>query len=123
MIEAQKSINNCIKMLSNLKIICGVIFESPKSIPLGTIIKLNGANYVLWAQAFHFFVGSQHELKYLTDASPDISSSSKSSNGETATKTVDKWQDDDYAVITWLLNSCESSVSANIIFLFTAKDT
>jgi len=31
-----------------------------------TTVKLNGTNYLLWAQSFRLFVGSQKKLKHLT---------------------------------------------------------
>jgi len=36
------------------------IFETSVSkIVLGTTVKLNGSNYLLWAQAFRIFIGAQ----------------------------------------------------------------
>ena len=37
---------------------------------LATIGKLNGTNYLLWAQFFCLFVDSQKKLKYLTEDPP-----------------------------------------------------
>lgn len=55
-------------------------------------------------------------LKHLTDVPSDAFSFSMYFNGKTVTKTMDMWLDDDYAIITWLLNCCEPSMSADIMF-------
>jgi len=36
----------------------------PKTV-LGTVVKLNGSNYLLWAQAFHIFISAQNKLGHL----------------------------------------------------------
>jgi len=36
----------------------------PKTM-LGTAVKLNESNYLLWAQAFNIFIGAQNKLAYL----------------------------------------------------------
>ena len=38
----------------------------PKAI-LGTTVKLNESNYLLWAQAFCIFIGAQNKLAHLFD--------------------------------------------------------
>jgi len=37
---------------------------------LGTTVKLNGSNYLLWAQSFCIFIGAQNKLAYLLDPPP-----------------------------------------------------
>ena len=37
---------------------------------LGTAVKLNGSNYLLWAQAFRIFIGAQNKLAHLLQAPP-----------------------------------------------------
>ena len=37
---------------------------------LGTIVKLNGSNYLLWAQVFRTFIGAQNKLAHLLQLSP-----------------------------------------------------
>jgi len=32
---------------------------------LGTTVKLNGSNYLLWAQAIRIFIGAQNKLAHL----------------------------------------------------------
>ena len=82
----------------------------PKTI-LETTVKLNGFNYLLWAQAFRIFIGVQDKLAYLLEPPPT-----------TADTTYKTWLSSDYYVMTWLLNSLEENISASVIFLSTAKE-
>ena len=41
----------------------------PKTI-LGTTVKLNGSNYLLWAQTFCIFIGAQNKLDHLLESLP-----------------------------------------------------
>ncbi|KAK4402403.1 Retrovirus-related Pol polyprotein from transposon RE1 [Sesamum angolense] len=77
---------------------------------LGTTVKLTGQNYILWSQAFKLFLGSENKLHHILTSPPP------STDGIFST-----WQQVDYSIMTWLLNSMEESVSANIMFLTTAK--
>ena len=52
-------------------IIAGETF-APKVV-LGTTIKLNGANYLLWAQAFRIFIGALSKLPHLLASPPPTS--------------------------------------------------
>jgi len=44
----------------------------PKTM-LGTTVKLNGSNYLLWKQAFHIFIGAQNKLARLLHEPPATS--------------------------------------------------
>ena len=37
---------------------------------LGTTVKLNGSNYLLWAQTFCIFIGAQNKLDHLLESPP-----------------------------------------------------
>jgi len=37
---------------------------------LGTTVKLNGSNYLLWAQASRIFIGAQNKLAHLLQPLP-----------------------------------------------------
>jgi len=76
-----------------------------------TIVKLNGTNYLIWAQSFRLFVGAQKKMKHLTNAL------SNTQDSECA-----DWLADDYCVIAWLVNSTDVKVSAGVMFLRTAKE-
>ena len=76
---------------------------------LGTTVKLNGFNYLLWAQAFRIFIGAQNKLAHLLQASH-----------ATTDPTAVTWLIRDYSVI-WLLNSLEENISGSVMFLTTAK--
>ena len=41
----------------------------PKTM-LGTTVKLNGSNYLLWAQAFRIFIAAQNKLAHLLQSPP-----------------------------------------------------
>jgi len=53
-------------MSSSSTLISSSIVETfvPKMV-LGTTMKLNGSNYLLWAQAFHIFIGALNKLAHL----------------------------------------------------------
>jgi len=82
----------------------------PKTI-LGTTVKLNGSNYLLWAQAFRIFIGAQNKLAHLLK--PPLADKDP---------TYVTWLTGDYFVITWLLNSLEEKICGNVMFLTTTKD-
>ena len=60
----------------------------PKTM-LGTIVKLDGSNYLLLAQAFCIFIDAQNKLAHLLQAPPAITNS-----------TYVTWLTGDYFVIT-----------------------
>ena len=64
-----------------------------------TILKLNGVNYLLWAQSLHFFVDSQKKLKHLTE-DPQVK----------GTDVYNYWEASDCSVLMWLLNSMMRSM-------------
>ena len=82
----------------------------PKTI-LVTTVKLNGSNYLLWAQAFRIFIGIQNKLAYLLQ-----------DQLATTDPTYATWLTGDYSVMTWLLNSLEEKISGSVMFLTTAKE-
>ena len=65
----------------------------PKTM-FGTTVKLNGSNYLLWAQAFRIFIDAQNKLSHLLQ-NPHATSG----------PTYVTWLMGDYSVMTWLLNS------------------
>lgn len=56
-------------------------------------------------------MGFHNKLSHLTDALPDVKDATRSN-----------WQQDDYSIMTWLLNSMESTISINVMFLSTTKE-
>ena len=75
---------------------------------LGTTVKLNGSNYLLWAQTFRIFIGVQRKLAHLLQNSH-----------ATSDPTYIIWLTGDYSVMTWLLNSLEEKISGSVTFLTT----
>ncbi|XP_020266951.1 uncharacterized protein LOC109842493 [Asparagus officinalis] len=73
--------------------------SAPKVV-LGTTIKLNGAKYLLWAQAFRIFIGTQSKLPHLLASPPP-----------TSDPTYNSWLSSDYYVMNWLLSSMEAQIS------------
>jgi len=78
---------------------------------LGTTVKLNGSNYLLWAHAFRIFIGAQNKLAHLLQPPP----------ADTDPTNV-TWLTGDYSDMTWLLNSLEEKINGSVIFLTTAMD-
>ena len=39
---------------------------------MATTVKLNGNNYLLWAQSFKLFIGAQQKVQHLTDDPPNF---------------------------------------------------
>ena len=56
---------------------------------LETTVKLNGSNYLLWAQAFRIFIGAQNKLTHLLEPPP-----------ATTDTTYETWLSGDYCVMT-----------------------
>lgn len=76
---------------------------------IGTSIKLNGSNYILWSRAFLLFLRSQKIRSHLPPPT------AADANDET-------WfTDDDCSTMTWLLKSLGLFMNKNIRFLDTAK--
>jgi len=88
-----------------------MVETSVHKIMLGTTVKLNGSNYLLWVQVFHIFIGAQNKLDLLLQAPP-----------ASTDLTYVTWLIRDYSVITWLLNSLEEKISGSVMFLTTAKE-
>ena len=81
----------------------------PKII-LGTTVKLNGSNYLLWAQNFRIFICAQNKSAHLLESSHVASDT-----------TYKAWLSGKYYVMTWLLNSLEK-INVRVMFLSTAKE-
>jgi len=78
---------------------------------LGTTVKLNGSNYLLWTQAFRIFIRAQNKLAYLLHDPPT-----------TSDPTYMTWLTRDYSMMLWLLNSLEKKISGSVVFLITVKE-
>ena len=96
-----------------------MLFSLPKSntkstfrILGGTTIKLNGTNYLLWAKPFTVFLGTHRKIKHIID---DLSSPKD--------PYYDDWFTIDCSVISWLVNSMESIIASDVMFLTLAKKT
>ena len=77
---------------------------------LETTVKLNGSNYLLWAQVFHIFISAQNKLAHLLQSPPTDTD-----------PTYVIWLTGDYSVMTWLLNNLEEKISGSVMFLHTVK--
>ena len=78
---------------------------------LGTTVKLNGSNYLLWTQAFRLFIRAQNKLAYLLHDPPT-----------TSNPPYMTWLTRDYSMMLWLLNSLEKKISGSVVFLITVKE-
>ncbi|KAG8373563.1 hypothetical protein BUALT_Bualt11G0037500 [Buddleja alternifolia] len=77
---------------------------------VGTTVKLNGPNYLVWSQSIKIFLGAQRKLSHITKAPP----------AETD-KGYEDWLTADYCVRSCLINSIEERISSSVVFLPTAK--
>jgi len=78
---------------------------------LGTTVKLNGSNCLLWVQTFCICIGTQNKLAHRFQDPPT-----------TLDPTYMIWLTGDYSVMTWLLNSLEEKISGGVMFLTIAKE-
>ena len=76
----------------------------------GTSAKLNGKNYLLWAQSFEMFLAVHHKIKHLTEPPPNAKDS-----------TYEDWFEDDLAIVSWMVNSMEPTIAQEMIILQLAK--
>ena len=72
--------------------------------------KLNGKNYLLWAQSFETFIAAHRKIRHLTHLPPDSKDS-----------TYEDWFTDDAAIVSWLVSSMEPSVARGVMMLRPAK--
>jgi len=87
-----------------------IVETSVFKIVLGTIMKLNGSNYLLWAQVFRIFIGVHNKLAHLFRSPP------------AATDLIyATWLFGDYCVMTYLLYSLKAKTSGSVMFLTTVK--
>ena len=78
-----------------------------------TIHKLNGKNYLEWAQSVKLAIDGRGKLGHL--------------NGEVSKPVADDpnlktWRSENSLVIAWLINSMEPAIGKSHLFLPTAKD-
>ena len=73
---------------------------------LGTTMKLNDSNYLLWVHAFHIFIGAKNKLAHLLQPPPVATD-----------LTYVTLLTGDYSVMIWPLNNLEEKISGNVIFL------
>ena len=88
------------------------------SLSMGTnlqlvIQKLNGKNYVEWAQSVKLALDGKGKLGYLTGdtSQPGVTDPS-----------LPRWKSENSLIIAWLINSMDSSIGKPYLFLPTAKD-
>ena len=76
----------------------------------GTSEKLNGKNYLLWAQSFETFIAVYRKMSHLTKPSP---------NSKDAI--YNDWFADDATIISVLINSMEFTVARGVMMLRPTK--
>lgn len=91
----------------------GIDFSASHSSFQLTIHKLNGKNYLEWAQSMKLAIDSRGKLSHL--------------NGEASKPAADDpnlktWRSENSLVIAWLINSMEPAIEKPHLFLPTAKD-
>ncbi|KAF3792378.1 hypothetical protein EJ110_NYTH10418 [Nymphaea thermarum] len=81
------------------------------SFSYGTTIKLNGSNYEIWSRVFIMSVAG-HRKKYILEEDEPIEK-----KGIYAA-----WDEDNYIVMSWIMNSVESHIAPTIAYYTKAKD-
>ncbi|KAF3786508.1 hypothetical protein EJ110_NYTH11712 [Nymphaea thermarum] len=77
----------------------------------GTTIKLNGSNYEIWYRVFTMLVAG-HSKKYILEEDEPTKK-----KGIYAT-----WDEDNYIIMSWIMNSVESHIAPTIAYYIKAKD-
>lgn len=85
-------------------------FDHPS---FATTVKLNGKNYLEWAQSAKVFIGSRKKLGYVTGTKKEPAASDPSH---------EDWESENLTVMNWHLHSMEPSISRNFLFYSTAGD-
>ncbi|KAF3781891.1 hypothetical protein EJ110_NYTH35326 [Nymphaea thermarum] len=81
------------------------------SFSYGTTMKLNGSNYEIWCRVFIMSVAG-HRKKYILEEDEPIEK-----KGIYAV-----WDEDNYIVMSWIMNSVESHIAPTIAYYTKAKD-
>ncbi|KAJ4721162.1 hypothetical protein OWV82_008883 [Melia azedarach] len=77
-----------------------------------TTHKLNGSNFLRWAQSVKFFIRGRGKMGWLDGSKTEPASGDPS---------YEVWQAENSMVLAWLINSMEPEVSQNFILCDTAK--
>ncbi|XP_073128544.1 uncharacterized protein [Henckelia pumila] len=78
-----------------------------------TIHKLNGKNFLEWAQSIKLVIDGKGRLGYLTGETKEPEKNDTKWNS---------WKSENSMVIAWLVNSMEPSIGKTYLFLPTARD-
>ncbi|KZV26926.1 hypothetical protein F511_41261 [Dorcoceras hygrometricum] len=78
-----------------------------------TIHKLNGKNFLEWAQSIKLIIEGRGRLGYLTGDTREP---------EKGDPKWSSWKSENSMVMAWLINSMEPSIGRTYLFLPTAKD-
>lgn len=108
--DAVESIQNNSTALSNETEYLFVV--SSNSLQL-TMNKLNGKNYLEWAQTVKLVIDGKGKLGHLTGEVK------KPANNDPRLKS---WRSENSMVIPWLINSMESSIGKPFLFIPTTKE-
>lgn len=75
--------------------------------------KLNGANYLEWAQSMKLAIDGRGKLGHLTGETTRPTSTDP---------TLSQWRSDNSLIISWLLNSMDPAIGKPYLFIPTAKE-
>ena len=78
-----------------------------------TVEKLNGKNFLEWAQSIKLVIDGKGKLGYLTGEMKRPSSTDAS---------LQKWKSENSMVTAWLVNSMKPSIGKTYMFLPSAKE-
>ncbi|XP_059625859.1 uncharacterized protein LOC132268941 [Cornus florida] len=93
----------------------GAIFPTNSSENPGlqiTTVKLDGSNYLIWAQSAKMFIGGKGKIGYITGSEKELAESEKA---------YPQWFADNAMVMSWLVNSMQPNIVVGYMFMKTAK--
>ena len=83
---------------------------------------LNGKNYLSWAKAASRALSGREMLEYITGEIEIPKPTDPQKLTDIEKKAAKKWKTDNDKIITWLMNSMESSISNLFLFADTATE-
>jgi len=78
-----------------------------------TTVKLDGLNYLAWSQPALLPIKSRGKIGYLNGRIQELQPNDPA---------YDKWEAENFTVMSWLLHSMQPEISQGYLFLHTAKE-
>ncbi|PIA52948.1 hypothetical protein AQUCO_01000658v1 [Aquilegia coerulea] len=78
-----------------------------------TIVKLNGQNFLIWAQSARMYIAGRGKIGYLTGDAKEP---------ESTDTTYSKWYSENSLVMSWLVHSMQPNIVVGYMFMRTTKE-